>query len=84
MLVSRGMVLLKVGREPLMGVASIRKPVMVSILERQVSVKEVSFTSEIRTRRGGLTSASRREKKHKTEQWIIIGVDWKCAHLWYS
>lgn len=29
---------------------------MVSSLERQVSVKEESFTSEMRTRLGGLTS----------------------------
>lgn len=38
------------------GVASTRKPEMVSVLERQVRVMEESFTSEIRTRRGGLMS----------------------------
>lgn len=36
--------------------ASIRKPEMVSILERHVSVMAESFTSEMRTRRGGLMS----------------------------
>lgn len=41
-----------------MGVAWMKWPLMESVLERQVSVKEVSFTSEMRTRRGGLTSAS--------------------------
>lgn len=41
-----------------MGVASIRKPEIVSVLERQVSVMVESFTSEIRTRRGGLISES--------------------------
>lgn len=51
-----------------MGVAWIRWPVMDSVLERQVSVKDVSFTSEMRTRRGGLTSAWRgKEHRSKTE-----------------
>lgn len=38
------------------GVTSIRKPEMVSVLERHVRVMEESFTSEMRTRRGGLMS----------------------------
>lgn len=64
------MVSLTVGLELPKGVASMRKPVMVSTLERQVRVKEVSFTSEMRTRRGGLTSASRwKENRDKPEQW---------------
>lgn len=77
---SPGMVLLTVGCEPPTGVASMRKPVMVSTLVRQFSVKEVSVTSEIRTRRGGLTSAFEEERKAdiKTEQ-RIIGDGWKCA-----
>lgn len=83
--VSLGMVLLMVGCEPSVGVASMRKPVMVSTFERQVSVKEVSFTSVIRTRRGGLTSAMTRSiNGHKTEQWIITGDDWKNVYLWCS
>lgn len=60
-----GIVLLMVGCDLPVGVASIRKPVIVSTLERQVSVKEVSFTSEIRTRRGGLTSGLRTKKENK-------------------
>lgn len=63
MRVSPGMVLLMVGREPPTGVASIRKPVMVSILVRQCRVNDVSFASVMRTRRGGLTSALRRREK---------------------
>lgn len=59
---SAGIFLLMVGCVLPKGMASMRKPVMVSTLERHVSVKEVSFTSEIRTRRGGLTSALRRKE----------------------
>ena len=44
---------------PVVGVASTRKPEMVSVLERQVRVMEESFTSEIRTRRGGLMADGR-------------------------
>lgn len=52
-------------------------------LARQVSVKDVSFVSEIRTRRGGLTSALRRKENRKsTERWVITGDDWECVHLW--
>lgn len=47
---------------------------MDSVLERQVSVKDVSFTSEMRTRRGGLTSALReKENRSKREQWWSLG-----------
>lgn len=38
------------------GVASTRKPEMGSVLERHVRVMAESFTSEMRTRRGGLIS----------------------------
>lgn len=69
MFVSPGMVLLTVGCEPLMGAAWMRKPVMVSALDRQVSVKEVSFRSAMRTRRGGVTSASRgKANGHRTTE----------------
>lgn len=47
------------GRE--VGVASIRKPEMSSVLERHVSVMAESLTSEMRTRRGGLMSGVGRE-----------------------
>lgn len=72
---SPGMVLLIVGRVPPRGVASMRKPVMVSTLERQVSVIELSFISEIRTRLGGLTSAWRRGTKKKK---IEMGMNIVC------
>lgn len=68
------MILLTVACEPPMGVAWIKWPVMESVLDRQVSVKDVSFTSEMRTRRGGLISASRgKENAYKAEQrWRLI------------
>lgn len=43
------------------GVASIRKPEMSSVFERHVRVMAESFTSEMRTRRGGLMSGGREE-----------------------
>lgn len=78
MYVSAGICLLMGGCVLPMGVASMRTPVMVSTLERQVSVKEVSFTSEIRTRRGGLTSALRR-KGNSMFTVVDYGTDWKCV-----
>lgn len=54
-----GPMFLRMGVYPVVevvGVASTRKPEMVSVLERQVRVMDESFTSEIRTRRGGLMS----------------------------
>lgn len=68
------MILLTAACEPPMGVAWMKWPVMDSVLERQVSVKDVSFTSEMRTRRGGLMSASRGEENgSKTEpRWHLI------------
>lgn len=50
---------------------------IVSALERQVSVKEVSLTSEIRTRRGGLTSASVDENSHEKK---YSGDEWQHVH----
>lgn len=41
---------------PERGLASIKKPVIGSILERQLIVMLVSFTSLMRERRGGLMS----------------------------
>lgn len=53
------MVLVMVGYDPLWGMASIRKPVKRSSLERQVSVKELSVTLVTRTPRGALKAALR-------------------------
>lgn len=47
---------------PMVGVASTRKPEIASVLERQVSVIEESFTLDIRTRRGGLMSGKMRSR----------------------
>lgn len=47
---------------PMVGVASTRKPEIVSVLERQVRVMEESFTLDIRTRRGGLMSGKMRSR----------------------
>lgn len=46
---------------PLAGMASTRKPVMVSVLVLQVMVMVVSVTSVTRGLRGGLTSAPQAE-----------------------
>lgn len=54
-----GPIFLRMGIKPVdedVGVASIRKPEMASVLERQVRVMAESLTSEMRTRRGGLIS----------------------------
>lgn len=53
---SAGISFLMVGLSPERGLASIRKPVIGSIFERQLIVMLVSFTSLMRVRRGGLMS----------------------------
>lgn len=79
-LVSSGTVLLMVGYLRSSGTASMRKPVMGSILALQVSVTEASLTSDIFTRRGGLRSEepiSKQECFNTAE--MDKGVPWVSA-----
>lgn len=92
---SPGMFLLTVGPELPLGVASMRKPLTVSLSKpltvsvfvRQLRVKEASFTSEMRTRRGGITSAGRKRSKttasNRREPAVMTrpNVTFQCGHL---